>query len=162
MLYTLCVYLDFINYKSNVKHKKEEIHDEENPEYESKKPVYTIKMSLERNFQNLSSILILNWSMIFFGYLGEMGWIHNYGAVALGFIPFVSYFTIIYYEYAKYTRIGQILFWTFSGIWALYGIAALLTYYWKNILFNVLDIVSKNFFGLFLAYVVYQQYKIEI
>lgn len=162
MLYTLCVYLDFINYKSDVKRKKEEIHDEENQESQPQKPIYTMKMSLERNLQNLYSIILLNWFMILLGYLGEIGWIPNYIAVIMGFVPFIAYFTIIYQEYAKYTRIGQILFWLFSGIWSLYGIAALITYYWKNIMFNILDILSKNFFGLFLAYVVYQQYKIEI
>jgi len=162
MLYVLCTYLDFINYNSNAKHKKEDTYDEETPESLEKKPIYTMKMSLERNFHNLSWIIWLNWFMLFFGYLGELGVITNYIAVGLGFIPFVAYFTIIYQEYAKYTNIGQILFWTFSGIWAFYGIASLFTYYWKNIAYNVLDLFAKNFFGLFLAYVVYQQYRIEV
>lgn len=162
MLYALCIYLDFINYKSNAKHKKEDTHDEENQESSEKKPSYTMTMSFERNLQNLSWIILLNWAMLLFGYLGEIGILTNTIAVVLGFFPFVAYFTIIYQEYAKYTIAGQILFWTFSGIWAFYGIAALFTYYWKNIVFNILDIFSKNFFGLFLAYVVYEQYKITV
>jgi hypothetical protein len=162
MLYALCIYLDFINYKSNAKHKKEDTHDEENQESSEKKPLYTMTMSFERNLQNLSWIILLNWAMLLFGYLGEIGILTNTIAVVLGFFPFVAYFTIIYQEYAKYTIAGQILFWSFSGIWAFYGIAALFTYYWKNIVFNILDIFSKNFFGLFLAYVVYEQYKITV
>ena len=69
---------------------------------------------------------------------------------------------IIYQQYAKYTQIGQLIFWAFSGIWFFYGIAAMMSYYWKNILYNVLDLFAKNFFGLFLAYVIYEQYKINI
>jgi hypothetical protein len=157
MLYALCIYLDFNNYKSNAKHKKEDTKDEENQELQELVPSYTMTLALQRNFENLVSIISLNWLMLFFGYLGEIGVLQNTTAIVLGFIPFVVYFTIIYNEYAKYTQIGQILFWCFSGIWAFYGIAALFTYYWKNIVFNILDIFSKNFFGLFLAYMVYQQ-----
>jgi hypothetical protein len=101
----------------------------------------------------------LNWAMLAFGYLGEIGVLSNQVAVAIGFIPFVLYYWIIYNSYAKYSRFGTGLFYVFSGIWSLYGFAALMSYYWKNIAYNILDLFAKNFFGLFLAYVVWS--KIE-
>jgi len=168
MLYTLCVYLDFINYKSNVKHKKDdETHEETDIEkhitsdHESPKQ-YTLVDSFKRNSVYLIPIFLLNMAMLLFGYLGEIHVIPNTMAVVFGFIPFICVFTIIYQQYAKYTQIGQVLFWSFSGIWAFYGIAALMSYYWKNIIYNVLDLLAKNFFGLFIAHVIYQEYKVNI
>jgi hypothetical protein len=166
MLYTLCIYLDFINTKSNVKHKKDDdtdVADIEQPTITYERPKkYTLIDSFKTNATYLIPIFLLNVAMLFFGYLGEIHVIPNTLAVVLGFIPFVCYFTIIYQQYAKYTQVGQILFWSFSGIWALYGIAAMMSYYWKNIMYNVLDLLAKNFFGLFIAHVIYQQYKINI
>jgi len=163
MLYTLCVYLDFINTKSNVKHKKDDETDIEQPIVANDPPKqYTLVDSFKTNAIYLIPIFLLNWAMLLFGYLGEIQVIPTTLAVTLGFIPFLAYFAIIYQKYAKYTQIGQILFWSFSGIWLLYGIAAMMSYYWKNILYNVLDLFAKNFFGLFLAHVIYQQYKISV
>lgn len=172
MLYTLCVYLDFINTKSNVKHKKDDemdmadvadVADIEQPFVTDNKPKqYTLIDSFKTNAIYLIPIFLLNWAMLIFGYLGELQVIPNAVAVALGFIPFVWYFAIIYNQYAKYTQIGQVILGVFSGIWFLYGVAALMSYYWKNIMYNVLDLFAKNFFGLFLAHVIYQQYKINI
>ena len=89
--------------------------------------------------------------MLLFGYLGEINIISNFVAVIIGFIPFITYFFIIYQEYAKFTEAGNLLFWIFTGIWSLYGISALLPYYEKNISYNILDIFSKNFFEIFIG-----------
>ena len=91
--------------------------------------------------------------MLLFGYLGEINIIKNYQAVFYGFLPFIAYFYYIYEKYAKYTRNGKILFFIFAGLWSLYGVSALFPYLWKNISYNILDIFSKNFFGIFLAYI---------
>jgi hypothetical protein len=138
MLFTLCIYLDYL-------HESLETHPHQNK---------TLLESFEKNSGNLIVIFILNWLMLFFGYLGEIGVLNNVFAVILGFIPFFIYFKMIYDNYAKYTPSGMYLFWVFSGIWSFYGIAALMSYYWKNIFYNILDIFAKNFFGIFLAYVV--------
>ena len=100
----------------------------------------------------LGLLLFLNVLMLFFGYLGEMGVLSIPVSVLFGFVPFVVYFYLIYEYFAKFTELGTILFWVFSGIWSLYGFSALLPYYEKNISYNVLDIVSKNFFELFLGF----------
>ena len=42
----------------------------------------------------------------------------------------------------------------FFIIWFLYGIAALLNYKMKNIMYNILDLFAKNLFGIYLGYVI--------
>jgi len=164
MLITLCIYLDFINHRnSNVVEKKTDIEQPDHLEPDDKAtPRYATSLmeSFQKNKATLIPILLLNWMMLFFGYLGEINVLPTAVSVALGFIPFFLYFTMIYVQYAKYTVTGRTLFWVFAAIWSLYGVAAMLFYYWKNIGYNVLDLFAKNFFGVFLAYVVYQQYHI--
>ena len=113
----------------------------------------TIYQLFQDNASNILSILGLNACMLIFGYLGEINVISEVMAVFFGFIPFIIYFAMIYFNYAVHTETGQQLFWYFSSIWFLYGMAALSPYYIKNISYNILDIFAKNFFGLFLAYV---------
>jgi hypothetical protein len=113
----------------------------------------TIYQLFQDNASNILSILGLNASMLIFGYLGEINVISEVMAVFFGFIPFIIYFAMIYFNYAVHSETGQQLFWYFSSIWFLYGVAALSPYYIKNISYNILDIFAKNFFGLFLAYV---------
>jgi hypothetical protein len=106
---------------------------------------------MKNNKYVLSIILLLNAAMLLFGYFGEIGILSNKTAVAFGFVPFVAYFYLIYTYYAHYTDFGRMLFWLFTGIWSLYGIAALAPYYLKNVSYNILDIFSKNFFELFIG-----------
>jgi hypothetical protein len=103
------------------------------------------------------SIVLLNASMLLFGYLGEINKMTINMSVFFGFIPFIVMFYLIYEFFAKYTSYGLSLYWYFAIIWALYGIAALFSYKLKNISYNILDLFSKNFFGLFLAYVLYNK-----
>jgi hypothetical protein len=103
----------------------------------------------------LSLIMLLNAAMLLFGYMGEMKIIWKPLAVLVGFIPFVMYFSIIYYQYAIYTQRGKILFWVLLSIWSLYGFSALLPYFLKNICYNILDLCSKNFFEFYLGYILY-------
>lgn len=150
MLLSLCFYLN---------HLKHYEHDEKERKDGNiiQKPPQTIVEAIQQHWKTIVPILILNWAMLVFGYLGEIGVLSNQVAVAIGFIPFVLYYWIIYNSYAKYSRFGTGLFYAFAGIWSLYGFAALMSYYWKNIAYNILDLFAKNFFGLFLAYVVWSK-----
>lgn len=102
----------------------------------------------------LAGIFLLDWSMLYFGYMSETGEMDTKIAVFLGFIPFVLMFYVIYENYAKHTSIGNQTFIYFAVVWGLYGFAALMSYKAKNVLYNILDLFSKNFFALFLAYMV--------
>ena len=106
------------------------------------------------NAHVMSKILLLNWSMLFFGYLGEMKILSTLSGVLLGFVPFLMYYYAIYEKYAvKSGEQGLKLFWYFFFFWSLYGVVALLPYNLKNALYNILDLFAKNFFGLFLSYI---------
>lgn len=106
----------------------------------------------------LLTIILLNWSMLFFGYMGELGKLSVNLSTFLGFIPFTMMFCIIYENYAKYTSVGINTFIYFVSVWSLYGVAALMSYEFKNIMYNILDLFAKNFFALFLAYILIYKY----
>ena len=137
MLITLIFYLIFLHYK----------------EYSTtdKLNFYNLFYS---NFYNIIKILLLNWAMLLFGYLGEIKVIPILLGVILGFIPFVLYYYIIYINYAILSTDGFKVFLYFLFFWSLYGIAAILPYKIKNTCYNILDLFSKNFFSIFLSYII--------
>ena len=136
MLFTFSMYLLILS-----KEEKEEQHD-----------LLTLAMGEK---YVLAAIALLNWCMLSFGYLSEIGLMGTQLATFLGFIPFTLMFYLIYENYAKYTEVGRAAFVYFVVVWALYGVAALMAYKMKNTFYNVLDVFSKNFFGLFLAYMIF-------
>ena len=109
---------------------------------------------LSDNSTMITSIVYLNWLMLIFGFLAEKKILPTCLGVMLGFIPFVIYYFLIYINYAIFTKTGVLLFWYFFFFWSLYGIVAFLPYYMKNTLYNILDLFAKNFFGLFLSYII--------
>jgi hypothetical protein len=102
-----------------------------------------------QEWKTIMVILCLNWFMLLFGYLGEMAVLPIKLSVSLGFIPFLIYFYMIYTTYVKGTNK---LFFYFFIFWSLYGMAALLPYKLKNNSYNILDLFAKNFFGIYLSY----------
>ena len=109
---------------------------------------------LSNHIGSIAIIVFLNAAMLFFGFIGELGYLNPYTSTALGFIPFALNF-----KYIKDTFLPSsddtsknILFYWFVGFWALYGVFALTSYAIKNTGYNILDIFAKNFFGLILAY----------
>ena len=98
-------------------------------------------------FYTILKVLILNWAMLLFGYLGEIRVIPVLLGVSLGFIPFLLYYYIIYKTYGNNNLLVY-----FFGVWSLYGIVAVLPYKLINMCYNILDLFAKNFFGLFLTY----------
>jgi len=110
---------------------------------------------LKDNADIIIPIIILNWIMLLFGYLGEMKKIPVLFGVILGFIPFLTYYYMIYINFVNENSIGYLLFWYFFFFWALYGVVAVLPYYIKNSFYNILDLFAKNFFGLFLSYLIF-------
>jgi hypothetical protein len=108
---------------------------------------------INKNSTSIVYILFLNWLMLLFGYLGEKKIIPTIYGVILGFIPFIIYYFIIYINYVR-TQSGFNLFLYFFIFWSLYGVVALFPYYLKNACYNILDLFAKNFFGLFLSYII--------
>jgi hypothetical protein len=143
MLFIFIVYLDFLKNNNRVY----EINDQSATSYD-----YIIN-AFTKHSHTFTYVVLLNLSMLFSGYLGETKVIDRPTALLCGFLPFIAYFYIIFQNYAKYTSTGFIMWILFVIIWSLYGLASILPYTWKNISYNLLDIVSKNFFGLYLAYI---------
>ena len=109
-----------------------------------------------KEFYNIAVILLLNWLMLLFGYLGEINFIPVFLGVSLGFIPFLIYYYIIYKKYVvSLTNDGLKIFLYFFIVWTLYGIVAVLPYKIKNTFYNILDLFSKNFFSIFLSYLIF-------
>lgn len=158
MLTSLSVYLIFLKNNEELKNKEElknnNSNESEDGDQESvlNEDFFTI---IKKNAKTITYVLILNAVMLTFGLLNEHHVLNKYLAVFLGFIPFVAMFYLIYENFAKYSEKGTTLFKYFSFIWSLYGVAALMSYHWKNVFYNILDLFAKNFFGLYLAYVLY-------
>jgi len=137
MLVTLCVYLIYLrNEESNIK---------------TKDSLITIVYD---NLNTLGSIIFLNFVMLTSGYLTEIKKISKIPGILFGFIPFLIYFYLIYENYAKLSESGFRLFLFFFIVWFTYGIAALMNYKTKNIMYNILDLFAKNFFGVYLGFLV--------
>jgi hypothetical protein len=138
MLITLMIYLIYLS--ERVKNKTNEL------------DFFTL---FKNNLNIFIPVLLLNWLMLLFGYLGEMNIIPVLLGVILGFIPFLIYYYIIYVNYVTQKGSGNLLFWYFFFFWSLYGVAAGLPYYVKNSFYNILDLFAKNFFGIFLSYIIF-------
>ena len=114
----------------------------------------TLFGTLKDNMDTVPKIITLNWLMLLFGYMGEVKILSTVAGVIMGFIPFLIYYYIIYYKYATQSSTGLKIFWYFFFFWSIYGIAALLPYNVKNSIYNILDLFAKNFFGIFLSYII--------
>ena len=138
MLINLIFYLIFLKHKDNNTSNK----------------LNFVKL-FNKEFYTIITILILNWLMLLFGYLTEISVIPLILGISLGFIPFIIYYYIIYKKYAVLSNDGLKIYFYFLFFWSLYGISAILPYKMKNICYNILDLFSKNFFGLFLTYLIF-------
>jgi hypothetical protein len=137
MLISLCIYLVYLkNEESNI---------------ETTDSFFKI---IYDNLNVLLSILFLNFLMLTAGYLTEIKKVPQVLGVLLGFIPFFIFFYLIYHYFARFSLFGTEIFFYFLIIWSLYGVAALMSYRLKNIMYNILDLFAKNFFGLYLGYVI--------
>ena len=104
---------------------------------------------------SIVKIVLLNAAMLSCGLMGELGYLSASMAVTLGFIPFVLNFKHIKDTFLpQENKFKKPLFYWFVFVWSLYGVFATMNYQTKNIGYNILDIFAKNFFGLFLAYVI--------
>lgn len=148
--------------------------------YLSIEPSKPIKLAdfINDNSHDIIYVVLLNAVMLLMGFLSELFPIHRILFVTLGFVPFIMYFYRIYTNYlqeeslcckagsvcpetksqCKYPDVHPIftrknIFWYFLIIWGLYGIIAFFPYIIKNIGLNILDLFSKNAFGIMLVYI---------
>ena len=110
----------------------------------------------KENKNNIVKIFVYNGLMLLCGFLGEAGIIDKRIGIPLGFVFFYLSFNLIYQEYAKKSELGKKLFTFLVIVWGLYGVAAMTDLKTKNISYNILDIIAKNFYGVFIYYIILQ------
>ena len=110
---------------------------------------YNNKMKL--TLKSYLIILLLNYGMLSFGFMGENNILNKLLCNFIGFIFFAGLYGYIFIKYIKKFNIfdNNILYLSFLILWSLYGVA-----YWfkekeKNVTYNVLDLFSKCFVGIF-------------
>ncbi len=116
----------------------------------------TIQEFFDNNKNNIILIAIYNFIMLLVGYLQEIGVINIWTSSIIGFYFLYLTFEKIYIEYAVKSPTNLPIFWLMTCIWSLYGVAAMLPSNYKNFSYNILDIFSKNFYGLYIAYRIYE------
>lgn len=146
MLITLSFFLEFNN-----------IFYENIPEAEKKKKLtkHDLNFMKENYGGTFLRMIIFNIIMLVIGFIGELGYINKYISLILGLLFFGLSFKEIIDNFMGGPVpliINKLVFGVFIFIWLLYAVAFLLKFKEKNIAYNLLDLVSKNFFGVFLIY----------
>lgn len=91
----------------------------------------------------------INWVMLAFGFAIENAWTSELVGLLGGGLALVGSFTFLAVR-TPVDTLSHILFWVTFVVWGLYGVAAALDDVSKNVMYNAIDVVSKNCFGLFL------------
>ena len=140
MLFTISLYFFYVNFI----------------EGRDKKPIDITEFT-KNNSKQIIIFIILNFLMLLFGYLAEVGIMNRGLAFVLGTAALCGSFGVIYESYAKFSEQTKNIFWIMFGLWAMYGIAFLMPPVAKNVGYTALDIFAKNFFGIFLYYIIRQK-----
>lgn len=109
---------------------------------------YNNKQSV--HFGTFISAILLNFGMLYSGYLGENDTISKPTGCIIGFVFFAALFGLIYFSFVKgcSNKFNFVLFGIYLVIWGLYGFVYLLDEENKNIIYNILDVSAKCFVGL--------------
>jgi len=102
------------------------------------------------HFATYITVVLLNFGMLYSGYLGEKSKISKLLGCIIGFSFFFALFGLIYYYFVKdcINKFNYVLFGIYFIIWSLYGVVYWLDDENKNIGYNLLDLSSKCFTGL--------------
>jgi len=98
----------------------------------------------------ITLVVLLNYVMLGFGYLGEVNTLDKITAASISFMAFFAMFGSIYYYFIhpKQRYVNYILYAFFFIVWSLYGVVYFFEEETKNIFLNVLDVFSKCLIGI--------------
>lgn len=97
----------------------------------------------------LVATIVLNEAMLAFGYAVEVGFVATFAGLVAGLVCMLgSFIALAAFAHESLSRSLHTLT---LLVWSCYGGAALLRPELKNAAYNLLDIVSKNCFGVFLS-----------
>lgn len=119
-------------------------------------PPENIEQVWNERSRAIQLIWIANFGMLAFGLAGELGLISKAAGFVLGTLCFLVAFGLLYKEFAE-TSQARPLYYVMVSTWSIYGLAYLQSENLKNILYNGLDILAKNFFGLYLTYILWKE-----
>lgn len=134
MLFTTIVYMEYNNVKNGGE-------------------ILDVKKFISLNKIKMYKIFVNNFFMLVCGLLVEMNIINMYLGISIGFYFFYQTFKIIH-TYTKNNDINDRLYAFLVIVWGLYGFAAMLSNKNKNISYNLLDLVAKNFYGLYIYFLI--------
>ena len=118
----------------------------------------TLETFWDKHRKDILIVFAFNAMMLFFGYLYEINLLDLFTSNTMGFAGLIGSFYIIYNSFVSKNLSSNLpLFIVMSIIWGLYGVAATLSPAWKNLSYNLIDTISKNFYGIFLTYIAYQK-----
>ncbi len=156
MLLSTIIFLRYLEYKDKKDNQKNNNLDKNIELKENFEENKLLKFGdfVKQHKQFIINMVLLNAGMLIFGYLGEANHLDKKWSISIGFIFLLLNFYLIYKEFGEKTKIGTIMFAFMFVIWSLYGVAAMLPFYYKNISYNILDIFAKNFFGIFIYIII--------
>ncbi len=113
---------------------------------------FTFYDKVPLRFQYYLLAIFFNFTMLYAGYLGETNGIDKLQGLIIGFVGYIGMLLTIWcYFVHKQERYHQkLIFMVFAIIWSFYGIAYMFDVRSKNFVYNILDVVSKTMFGLFM------------
>jgi hypothetical protein len=118
----------------------------------------TLESFWDKHRKDILLVFAFNAMMLFFGYLYEINLLDLFTSNTMGFVGLIGSFYIMYNSFVSKNLSSNLpLFIVMSIIWASYGVAATLSPAWKNLSYNLIDTISKNFYGIFLTYIAYQK-----
>jgi hypothetical protein len=131
--------------------------DKEN--FKNEEGIITLKSIFKKDYKIIIQFVFFNFLMLVFGLLGELGLLNRNICFVISTFFFLCSFRILYKYYVTIDDSNKNLFYVMFGIWSLYGLAFLFNYKYRNISYNILDIFSKNFYGLYIFYKIMKKKK---
>lgn len=158
MLLSTMMFFDYKNRREaeiNQKEEKAEKISIRNIWNETKKMTSTAWNFAKKHNTETGLILGSNALMLITGYLQEVGKVSIITSTLVGFMFFGVCFYNLYAGFVRESRVNNGIFFTMLSLWGLYGIAALYKNKVKNTAYNILDMFSKNFYAVFIAWYIY-------
>lgn len=111
----------------------------------------TLQSFVENHWKDVLIVFGFNVMMLYFGYLYELDLIDMVTSQVFGFVGFLGSFYVMWKEFASKNPDNFMLYAFMFIVWGMYGIAAMFSSVWKNVSYNILDVIAKNFYGVFLS-----------
>jgi len=104
------------------------------------------------SFTAFMIILLLDYGMLWTGYLGEIQTLSKDIAYVISTLFFLALFAFIYFQFVAGEKAydNYVLFSIYFIVWSFYGFNYYSNNIDKNARYNILDLISKCFIGIFL------------